>query len=138
METGAVPGAKPGTSAAQGAGPSRSPARQGTTPAGDEGRTGGNPEPTASASRTVDAGAAPDLDRKGIDVTSGCHLTLRDDALRPTGDDTPVDIEYHADLDRIRTDARIIPLARTQKGTRCAGLAQRALTDSISFAYKGS
>ncbi|MGX1541688.1 protein kinase domain-containing protein [Streptomyces adustus] len=128
-----------GTPAAQGTEHSRSPAQRGTTAAGGEERTDGSPEPTASASRTVDAGAAPDLDRKGIDLTSGYHLTLSDDTLRPTGDDTPVDVEYYADLDWIQTDARIILLARTQRGTleTCRTETRYALHLSTDTLVKG-
>ncbi|MFF4838032.1 serine/threonine-protein kinase [Streptomyces sp. NPDC001315] len=112
---------------AQGAGDTASPAGHDTTPSttpGDDGTPGdddgqgsASPEPTGTASSTVDAGAAPDLDKRGVNVVDSYHLTFTDDALRPVGDDSESDVGYSWQSDSIQTDGRLILLSRSEAGT---------------------
>ncbi|MET9382686.1 serine/threonine-protein kinase [Streptomyces sp. NPDC002928] len=116
-------GGDKGAQSAQGAGDTASPAGQDTTPSatpsGDDGQGSddGTPESTGSPSSTVDAGAAPDLDKKGVNVVDSYHLTFTDDALRPVGDDSESDVGYSWQSDLIQTDGRLILLSRSEAGT---------------------
>ena len=116
-----------GSQASQGGEGSASPAGQDTTTGatqdttqGDDSETSASAEPTGTPSRTVAAGAAPDLDKQGVNLVDDYHLTFVDDALKPAVDEdggAQTDVGYEWQSDDIITDGRLILLSRTQEGT---------------------